>query len=80
MWISGDMSKVEKPIYKEMNDLNRVKKVIDTNIFGTVAMIKTIFPIMQKFVLDLLHEITIPSIEVRHIRNSSFTKSSSADK
>ena len=48
MWISGDMSKAEEPIYKEMNDLNRVKKVIDTNIFGTIAMIKTIFPIMQK--------------------------------
>ncbi len=48
MWISGDMSKAEEPIYKEMNDLNRVKKVIDTNIFGTIAMIKTIFPMMQK--------------------------------
>lgn len=48
MWISGDMSKLEKPIFSEMNDLNRIKKVIDTNIFGTIAMIKSIFPIMQK--------------------------------
>lgn len=48
MWISGDMSKLEEPIFSEMNELNRVKKVIDTNIFGTIAMIKEIFPIMKK--------------------------------
>lgn len=48
MWISGDLSKLEQPIYKEMNDLERIKKVIDTNVFGTIAMIKSIFPIMKK--------------------------------
>lgn len=48
MWISGDMSKTEEPIYNQMNDLNRIKKVIDTNVFGVIAMIKTIFPIMKK--------------------------------
>lgn len=48
MWISGDMSKLEQPIFDEMNDLSRIKKVIDTNIFGTIAMIKSLFPIMKK--------------------------------
>ena len=48
MWISGDMSKLEQPIFDEMNNLNRIKKVIDTNVFGTIAMIKSIFPIMKK--------------------------------
>ncbi len=48
MWISGDMSKTEEPIYKEMNELSRIKKVIDTNVFGTIAMIQSIFPIMKK--------------------------------
>lgn len=48
MWISGDLSKMEQPIYNEMNDLARIKKVIDTNVFGTIAMIKSIFPIMKK--------------------------------
>lgn len=48
MWISGDMSKLEQPIFEEMNDLNRIKQVIDTNVFGTIAMIKSIFPIMKK--------------------------------
>lgn len=48
MWISGDLSKLENPIFDQMNSLERIKKVIDTNIFGTVAMIKSIFPIMKK--------------------------------
>lgn len=48
MWISGDMSKLDESIFSEMNALDRVKDVIDTNIFGTIAMIKSIFPIMKK--------------------------------
>ena len=48
MWISGDMSKLQQPIYDNMNSYERIKKVIDTNVFGTIAMIKGIFPIMQK--------------------------------
>lgn len=48
MWISGDMSKLQQPIYDSMNSYERIKKVIDTNVFGTIAMIKGIFPIMQK--------------------------------
>ena len=48
MWISGDMSKLQQPIFDEMNTLERVKKVIDTNVFGTIAMIKAIFPIMKE--------------------------------
>lgn len=48
MWIAGEMSKLKQPIFNEMNDLNRIKKVINTNVFGTIAMIKSIFPIMQE--------------------------------
>jgi len=48
MWISGDMSKLKEPVFSKMNNLDRIKKVIDTNVFGTIAMIKSIFPIMQK--------------------------------
>ncbi len=48
MWISGDMSKLEEPIFDEMNTLDRIRKVIDTNVFGTIAMIKSVFPIMKK--------------------------------
>ena len=48
MWISGDMSKLDQPLFSEMNDLNRIKQVIDTNVFGTIAMVKSIFQIMKK--------------------------------
>ena len=48
MWISGDMSKLNEPIFNQMNNLDRIKKVIDTNVYGTIAMIKSIFPLMQK--------------------------------
>lgn len=48
MWISGDMSKLEQPIFDEMNTLSRIKDVIDTNIFSTIAMVKSIFPFMKK--------------------------------
>ena len=37
MWISGDMSKLEQPIFDEMNSLDRIKKVIDT-IGGEIAV------------------------------------------
>lgn len=47
MWISGDMSKLEQPIFDKMNSLERIKKVIDTNVFGTIAILKSIFPIMK---------------------------------
>lgn len=48
MWISGNMSKLDQPIFDKMNELDRIKKVIDTNIFGTIGMIKAIFPAMKK--------------------------------
>lgn len=48
MWISGDMSKLQQPVFDNMNSYERIKKVIDTNIYGTIAMVKGIFPIMQK--------------------------------
>ena len=48
MWISGDMSKLELPIFDEMNELDRIRKVIDTNVFGTIAMIKSVFPVMKR--------------------------------
>jgi len=48
LWISGEMSQVGLPEFSEMNDLDRIRKVIDTNIFGVVAMIKSVYPIMEK--------------------------------
>lgn len=31
-----------------MNTLDRIKYVIGTNIFGTIAVVKSVFPIMKK--------------------------------
>lgn len=63
MWISGDMSKLEQPIFDEMNTLDRIKNVIDTNVFGTIAMIKSVFPIMKNKVMDklliLIHKVEL---------------------
>ena len=47
MWISGNMSKLEDPVFNDMNTLPRIKKVIDTNIFGTIAITESIFSIMK---------------------------------
>lgn len=48
IWISGDISKLDMDPYKNMNSLDRIKNIIDTNIYGTIAMIKSIFPFMKK--------------------------------
>lgn len=47
IWTAGEMSNLLEPMYKEMNEINRLKEVIDTNIFGTIAMIENVFPIMK---------------------------------
>ena len=48
MWISGELSKMEEPEFKNLNSLENIKKVIDVNIFGTIAIIKSVFPIMKR--------------------------------
>jgi|GEM_PF-2435097 len=48
MWVSGDISKINLPEYKDMNKLDRVKKVIDTNVFGVIGMVASVYPIMEK--------------------------------
>lgn len=48
LWISGYMSKLDENIFNQMNTLNRIKKVIDTNVFSTIGMIRSIFPIMKE--------------------------------
>lgn len=157
MWTKGELSQLQDEHFAKINNLDRVKKIIDTNVFGIISMINEFSPMMieqnfgqiininsqsgveveefcpvynaskhgsyayrkaiqrdlakhnikitdvcpgliktnfyvrandklpdeimclglepedvaktVKYVLDLTHEITIPSIEVRHIRN-----------
>lgn len=48
LWIAGDMSKVEDKQFKSMNELERIHKVINTNLFAPIALTRLVTPIMQK--------------------------------
>ena len=48
MWTKGELSQLGIEHYAKINDLNRIKQLIDTNIFGIIAMISEFSPIMIK--------------------------------
>ena len=48
VWTKGELSQQGNGHIAEINSLERIKQVIDTNTYGTIAMIKSIVPIMQK--------------------------------
>lgn len=48
LWTKGELSQQEDEHFKEINTYERIKQIIDTNTFGTIAIIKAVFPIMKK--------------------------------
>ncbi|MBQ7466950.1 MAG: SDR family oxidoreductase [Clostridia bacterium] len=48
MWTKGEISQLGIEHFAKINDVDRVKKLIDTNFFGIVAMINEFAPIMMK--------------------------------
>lgn len=46
MWTKGELSQLCINHFAQINDLERVKKLIDTNLFGIVAMINEFSPMM----------------------------------
>lgn len=48
MWTKGELSQLNIEHYAKINDLDRIKKLIDTNVFGVIAMICEFSPIMIK--------------------------------
>ena len=48
MWTKGELSQLGVEHYAKINDLDRIKQLIDTNIFGIIAMISEFSPIMIK--------------------------------
>ena len=48
VWTKGELSQLEIEHYSKINNLDKVKNLIDTNLFGTIAMISTFSPIMIK--------------------------------
>lgn len=48
MWIAGSLSELETAEFAYMNEVSRIRQVIDTNLFGLIAMTSGITPIMIK--------------------------------
>lgn len=48
LWTKGELSQLENKQFATLNNLERVKKVIDTNLFGIIAMTSEIAPLMIK--------------------------------
>ena len=48
MWTKGELSQLNLEHYAKINDLDRIKKLIDTNLFGIIAMISEFSSIMIK--------------------------------
>ena len=48
MWTKGELSQLEHEHFAQLNNLDRIKKLIDTNLFGIVATISEFAPIMMK--------------------------------
>ena len=48
LWTKGELSRQGSEHFAEINTLERIKDIVDTNTFGVIAMIKNITPIMLK--------------------------------
>lgn len=48
VWTKGELSQQNKGHLAEINSLERIKQIIDTNTYGTISMIKNVVPVMQK--------------------------------
>ncbi len=48
VWTKGEISQLSDKHFAEMNTLEKIKNVLDTNTFGTIAMITTFAPILIK--------------------------------
>jgi len=46
MWTKGEISQLKEDHFSNINNLERVKKLIDTNVFGIIAMINEFAPLM----------------------------------
>ncbi len=46
MWTKGELSQLNIEHFAKLNDLARIKQLIDTNLFGIISMINEFSPIM----------------------------------
>ena len=47
-WSKGEISQLGDPHFYELNTLERIKKIIDTNTYGTIAVITSLSPLLIK--------------------------------
>lgn len=48
LWTKGELTKQYQGHFAEINTFEKIKHIIDTNTYGTIAMIKSVLPFMQK--------------------------------
>ena len=48
MWTKGELSQLGIEHFAKINKLDRIKHLIDTNVFGIIAMISEFSPIMMQ--------------------------------
>lgn len=48
VWTKGEISQLNDKHFAEINTLEKIKNVIDTNTFGTIAMVTTFAPLLIK--------------------------------
>ncbi len=48
LWSKGEISQLSDSHFAKLNEMERIKKLIDTNTFGTIATITELSPIMIK--------------------------------
>ena len=46
MWTKGELSQLQDKHYSKINDLERVKQLVDTNLFGIISMISEFSDVM----------------------------------
>ena len=45
LWTKGELSQLKEKHFAKINELEKVKKIIDTNVYGVIAMITDFAPI-----------------------------------
>ncbi len=48
LWIAGELSMLDEEPFSYLNDLEYMRKVIDTNLYGSIAMTRSTVPMMIK--------------------------------
>ena len=48
IWAKGELSQLSVDHFAQMNDLEKIKKLIDTNLFGIVGMTTEFAPVMMQ--------------------------------